>query len=212
MIRRIALPLLAAFSLLFGGCAQLLTETPPQRLYRLAPDVVFRDLPAQAARWQLAVERPVAAGGLDTARIALHPSGNEINYLAGASWASRAPDMLQSLLVEAFLDSDRLPGAGRDGAALRSDYLLRIELRDFQVGFARGEPAQVQVGIAAQLIARDGRRIVGSTRLNRRGPTETGSAAAVATAFDAQLGELLGRLVGWTLECGTRAQNNQRCD
>jgi hypothetical protein len=88
---------------LTAGCSSLQTVVagaPPQ-VFMLSPKSTFSpDLPH--VRWQLIIEEPTAAGGLDTVRLALQPQPLQIEYFGGARWAERAPRMIQTLAIESF--------------------------------------------------------------------------------------------------------------
>jgi len=203
----------AAMAATLAGCVQLVGDGDA-RVYFLSPKSHFDTLPARPASWQLVVEEPAPAGGLDTARIAVHPQPFEIRYYSAARWAARAPAMVQTLIVESFENSGRLPGATRPGSAIRPDFRLRVELREFQAEYAAADADDVgggaaspvvHVALVAQLVHRDRRRIVGSRRFAVRVTAESGALPAVVAAFDAALGRVLKELVGWTLACGERA-------
>ena len=104
---------------------------PPPDLYVLSPKSTFpEDLPT--VEWQLVVEEPSTAKGIDTDRIAIAPSALEVKYLAGSRWADRAPRMVQQLLIQSFENSKKIVSVGRQSIGLRSDYVLKVELREFQ--------------------------------------------------------------------------------
>lgn len=197
---------LLGLALAISACVPLFSKDDPERLYKLnAP--ALASSPDKAASWQLAVEEPVASGGLNTSRIALRPTPNEIRYFAGARWALPAPEMLQTLLIDTFERSAQLPGVGRPGASLRPDFLLHTELRDFQAEFGNSDrPSRVRVTLVAQLIARDGRRVVGSRRISGEQASDANSVAGVVEAFDSQLQPLLAELAEWVLSCGEQLQ------
>ena len=65
----------------------------------MTPKTTFPpDLPQ--VNWQLVVELPTAAAGIDSSRIALTHDAFTLEYYAKAAWTDNAPGMIQSLLVE----------------------------------------------------------------------------------------------------------------
>ena len=60
--------------------------------------------------------------------------------------------------------------------------------------------------LVAQLIARDGRRVVGSRRISGEQASDANSVAGVVEAFDSQLQPLLAELAEWVLSCGEQLQ------
>src|SRR3546814_20406305 len=62
-------------------------------------------------------------------------------YYAGAQWIDDAPYMVQRLLIESFENSQRIVGVGRPSVSLRSDFVLRVELRAFQAQYDQNREA-----------------------------------------------------------------------
>ena len=88
-------------ALFVAGCDILPKVQDPTTLYTLTPKTTFPpDLPQ--VNWQLVVELPTAAAGIDSSRIALTHNAFTLEYYAKAAWTDNAPGMIQSLLVESF--------------------------------------------------------------------------------------------------------------
>src|SRR3546814_19458570 len=99
-------------------------------LYTLTPKSSFSaDLPK--VDWQLAIDQPTSPVALATSRIAVARGPHTIDYYAGAQWIDDAPYMVQRLMIESFENSPRTVGVGRQSVSLRSDFVLRVELRGF---------------------------------------------------------------------------------
>ena len=186
---------------LFAGCGQLIPQGPAADLYNLTPKSTFPGgIPD--ATWQLVVEEPVAAGGLDTDRIALRPSPTQLKYFAGARWAERAPRMVQTLLVESFENSGHIMAVGRQAIGLRSDFNLKTELREFQAEYFDGtqQPPQVRVRINAKIIAQPSQEIVGSRTFEAVMAAPVNRVDEIVGSFDDALGRVLKQLVDWVLK------------
>jgi cholesterol transport system auxiliary component len=191
--------LLAAAALPLAGCGGLIPQAPPSNLYNLSPKTTFRpDLPR--ADWQLVVEEPYAAGGLDTHKIAIYTNPYEVKYYAEARWAERAPRMVQTLLVESFENTGKIVSVGRQSVGLRSDFNLKSELREFQAILKDGQTVpEVYVSLQSKLIAQPRQQIVASATFERRETAKTGNLLAVVEAFDEALGKVLRETVQWVL-------------
>jgi cholesterol transport system auxiliary component len=193
---------------LLAGCeaAQLLGGLgQPSSLYTLTPKSNF----AQAAPvgWQLVVEEPYAAGGLNNARIALRSSPTELDYFALALWTDRAPRMVQTLLVESFENSGRIVAVGRQAIGLRSDYNLKSELREFQAEYASPTAVpEIRVRLNAKVIRQPQRAIVASENFEAVVPAASNSMGDIIAAFDDAMGKVLKRTVEWTLAEAERAK------
>lgn len=196
--------LVLALAGVLAACAGALTS-PPAKLYTLTPASRFDPALPQAG-FQLLVETPVAGAALDTPRIAVEKTATSIDYLADASWTDRAPAMLQGLIVQSFEDSRKIVSVGRDSAGLRSDFVLRTELRDFEAEYSTPgvtNPDRVHVRIAAKLVGMPRRTIEAGETFEAVVPVQDGGVQGVVTAFDAALGRVMEQLVAWTLRTGS---------
>ncbi|WP_448204197.1 ABC-type transport auxiliary lipoprotein family protein [Azospirillum sp. sgz302134] len=190
---------------LFGltACAALNPTAPS--LYTLTPRAVL-DPSVPKADWQLLVEAPVASAGIDTPRIAVARSPTAIDYFAGVSWADRAPSMIQGLIVQSFEDSGRIVSVGRDAVGLRSDIVLKTDLRDFQAEYATPAatfPDRVHVRIAAKLVGMPRRTIEAGETFEAVVPVRGRAFTDVIDAFNEALGTVESELVQWTLRQGS---------
>ncbi|HEY3777435.1 MAG TPA: ABC-type transport auxiliary lipoprotein family protein [Rhizomicrobium sp.] len=197
-LSRRALVLTGGSMLTLGGCSNLIGPSAAPQIYRLEPVLP----PASAGApttWQLAIARPETMHALDTERIALS-RGAAMDYYADAEWNDTAPQLLQSLLVQAFEKNGRMAGVAAESAGLHADYLLATDIRDFEAQYDSGNGApMVVVGIAAKLLDNRGKVLAsldarGAARANRN------SVPDVVTAFDSALGAALAQIVGWTLK------------
>lgn len=210
---RAARPLaaLAAVALLLlpAACARLVPgQGPAPLLYTLTPKSTFNpDLPQ--VEWQLTLEVPFAAAALNTTRIAVQPTATSFDYYARASWTDVAPMMMQTLLVESFENSRRIVSVGRASIGLRSDFILKTELREFQ---AEAFSNRVAVGIDAKLVKMPERTIVAASEFRDGAPANVDDMSSTISAFDDALGRILKRMVEWTLVEGERAWKKAKAD
>lgn len=200
----------AAAGLSACAAAPLLFDSPPA-LYTLTPKSTF-DEGLPRVDWQLLVEIPVAAAGLDTSRIAIRETPYRLDYFAGVSWTARAPEMIQTLLVESFENTGRIVSVGREAIGLRADYVLKTELREFQAeylasGDARsGEVPDVRVRLNAKLVRIPERDIVASESFQDLRQPQANRMDDIIESFDRALGEVLKDTVEWALRTGQAAE------
>lgn len=184
-----------------AGCASVLPgQGPAPRTFRLTPKSTFAaDLPS--ADWSLAVAEPTAEPTLDTNRIAVVSSGTAVDYVALALWVDRAPAMVQALIVQSFQSSGRLAQVGTDRDRLRPQYLLRSELRAFQLNRNGGQQL-VRVRLDASLLRMPRRDLVARETFAADLPPAGAGVDAVVATFDEALGRVLKELVAWSLRTG----------
>ncbi len=192
--------LLSGVSLLAGCLPSLPGQGPAPKSFRLTPKTTFADdLPH--VNWSLSIAEPSAEQTLDTTRIAVVSDGVGVDYVALANWVDRAPAMVQTLLVQSFAASGKIEAVGTDRDRVRAQFLLRSELRAFQINRINGDLI-VRVRLDATLLRLPRREIAGRERFAAEAlPDGQGTAAAVA-AFDVALGRVLKDIVGWTLRTG----------
>ncbi len=177
---------------------------PLPDLYRLTPKSTFAtDLPT--VEWQLLLEAPLTNASIDTTRIGLQRSSTSVEYYARASWSDRAPQMIQTLMIESFENSGRIVAVGRDSVALRADYILKTDLREFQARYIGGAKPQVHVALIARLVKMPRRAIIGAEKFESLIEARADTMEAIIEAFDQALGKVLKRLVEWTLITGQEA-------
>jgi cholesterol transport system auxiliary component len=188
-----------------AACAGVLPgQGPPEELYRLTPKSTFSaDLPV--VDWQLVIEKPISNGSLDTTRVALQQSPTRVEYFAGVGWVDRAPAMIQTLMVESFENSGSIVAVGRETVGLRSDFVLKVELREFQAIYYEGLPPKASVALILRLVEMPRRGIIGVERIASTVKTERDSFDAVVDAFDIALGKVFKRSVEWTVQTGEAA-------
>lgn len=191
-----------AFTALTGACANVLPGVgPPPRLFRLSPKSTFPEGLA-TVDWQLVVEPPLAPAGLATTRIALHRAAVELEYYARANWTDLAPAMIQTLVVESFENSNRIVAVGRESLGLRADFVLKMELREFQSEYPDSGPPNAHVRLNAKLVKMPQRTIIGSESFEAKVAASADRIEDIIGAFDEALGKSLKELVVWTLQTG----------
>ena len=193
--------LLAAVLLAMGGCSYSMWPAlrQPTNLYTLNPETRFPDdLPR--VDWQLVVDLPTAAAGIDGSRIALSHDPYVLEYYARAAWTDNTPGMLRTLLVESFERSGKIATVGIGARGLRPDYVLQTNLRKFEADYRDGDPVPVVVvRISAKLMALADRRIVHAITSEKSVRAAGAAFKDVLGAFNDALGQVLQDIVVSTL-------------
>jgi cholesterol transport system auxiliary component len=222
-IRRLAAAALAAaLGAALAGCVEIpVGKEAPPRLYVLTPKSTYPEV-VPRADWQLLVETPVSPAGLNTARIALQDSPIELRYFEYANWIDSAPKMVQALIIESFENSAKIVSVGREQIGLRSDFVLKTELREFQAEYEERLPANskelgpdapppwVRVRLNVKMVQMPQREIVAHQTFERRVRAQENRMNAIIDAFDDALGKALKSVVVWTLETGAKEQANAK--
>jgi cholesterol transport system auxiliary component len=205
--------LIAALSALALSACSLpdIGSGPPPDLYVLSPKSTFPDgLPA--VDWQLVIEEPSTAKGIDTDRIAIAPTALEVKYLSGARWADRAPRMIQQLLIQSFENTKKIVSVGRQSIGLRSDYTLKVELREFQAEKTEDGKTIVRVRLNLKLVRLALGQIVASESFEWTKDAASENVPDIVQAFDDAVGAVLKRSVVWTLKAGEESKSKKPRD
>jgi cholesterol transport system auxiliary component len=201
--RRLLLRVGATLPLLAVGSCRLPGSGPPPREFRVTPATTFdKNLPR--VKWALVVDRPIADPAFDTERIA-RTTGVEVAYYADATWVDRPPAMIERMIIQSFRNSGAIEVVADRRAEIRANFMLQTAITEFQAQPGDSGPPEAQVAIAATLLAMPRRQVVGTTQIAQSVPAQTASLDAIAVAFDDALGNVLKRLVGWTLVTGDAA-------
>ncbi|MGO1072257.1 ABC-type transport auxiliary lipoprotein family protein [Lysobacter sp. CA199] len=200
-------PLLAAgLAAVLGlsSCSSILGEKPKTPTVQYAPDPRVQADPSWPnANWQLSVSAPNAARMIDSLRIAVRPSGNEIQVYKGAAWAKLPSSMIEDALLRTLEDSGKIAAIARQGAGIAADYKLVLDMRRFESDYAAGVtlPAAV-IEINAKLMHNSDQKVVASRTFLQSSPAATVEVPDVIQAFEQSLESVTGQIAGWTLTSG----------
>src|SRR5689334_14287386 len=196
-MRRLVVSMLSGLAL--AACGSLLpSQGPAPDLYTLSPATRFAD-DLKRANWQIMIEEPTAVGGVDSNRIAVQPTPNEVRYFGEVRWVERAPRMVQGLLVESFERSRAVAGVERYTVTLKADYLLKVEIRDFQAELFGEQAPTVHVRLTAKLLRSGKNEILWTRDFEARAASGNVTASNVVAAFDTALGQVMADIVAATV-------------
>lgn len=187
-----------------GGCA-LLSTGKGDGATQYAPDPRVEASPGwPSVRWSLTVAQPTAARAIDSARIAVRPSPQELQVYKGAQWAKRPSEMLEDAVLRALEDSGRIGVVSRQGTGIATDYRLVLDMRRFESDYASGQPAAT-IEVRAKLLHGTAPDVVASRTFLQAVPAEGTAVPAVVEAFETALAGMARELAGWTLATGAAA-------
>lgn len=181
-----------------AGCQILNAVTEPLDLYTVTPKSTF-DPSLPDVFWQLTVEEPVAAGNLNTGRIAIAMTPTSSDYYSKTAWTDRLPLMVQTRIVDSFENTHKIVAVSRDSIGLRPNYVLQPDLRNFEAMFFYGGAPIVHVRVVVKLVRMPDRQIIGVGTFERCVRARTDKIPSVVEAFDQALGSVMKALVSWTL-------------
>ena len=198
-----ALPLLFAL----GGCSILGgKQKEPTTLY--APDPRVQADPSwPSVDWQLSISNPEAARMVDSLRIAVRPSPEEVQVYKGASWAKMPTDMVEDAVLRALEDSGKIPAVARQGSGIAADYKLVMDLRRFESDYSGSATPNAVIELNVKLLhSAGGQDVVASRTFVQSVPAASTAVSDVVDAFNRGLGQVAHDVAGWTLVSGDAHQ------
>lgn len=198
------LMLAGASGLVLGGCANLLGPPEAPKLYVLKPTMT--PVSGPKVSWALSIPIPDASAALDSERVAILRPPASLDYYADAAWSDHLPALVQTALLEAFEQSGRIDAVARDSDAVRADFILAADVRDFEARYDSqdGAPAAV-VHIGVKLVGAAKRNIVARFDAAEEVPAAQNSVDAAVAALDEALSRALAKIVTWALNASPPA-------
>ncbi|SEK43592.1 cholesterol transport system auxiliary component [Pseudoxanthomonas sp. GM95] len=187
-------------SLTLAGCSSLLGGggREPTSIYspqvQVTADPNWPSVPAS-----IVVAKPSAARVLDSSRIAVRPTPDELQVYHGAAWAQSATDMLQDAVTRTLEDSGKTGGTGTTDAGIRGVYKLVMDVRRFEADYAGGATPSAVLVVNAKLVQNADQSVAASRTFNVIQPASGTETGVVVQAFDQALTQLTTQIVGWTL-------------
>jgi cholesterol transport system auxiliary component len=175
---------LGALSVVLSACGGSLLETdlPPNVLYVIepapAPTPQTEGLPVD-----LSIGRPDVSPGLDTNRIAVL-KGRQLDFYRAARWGGSTTEVVQTFLVDSLEDQRLFRSVTAEQARVAGDYVLDIEVRDFQAEYAGDGPPAVRVKMLGRLIRVSDRELAATVAAEATAPAADNRMHAVAAAFE----------------------------
>lgn len=192
-----------ALLVLVGACASL-TKREPFTTY--SPRYTPAEDAANGARvrWQLSIDTPMSSDALTSTRMLVMPTPGALETYKGSRWADTAPLLLRAMLIQAFQSTNRIEGVGALTSGMHGDFLLSIDLYDFETQYVDGAP-RATIRLNAKLTDQSLNRVTAARSFDGGAPVAGTTAAEASVAFEQALNVLLPQIVAWTLESGETA-------
>lgn len=188
VIAGIAGTTLLASSLLVACSSVLRSDEPVVVSYVLRAPAAAAG-PVKQVGYSLMVLPPIAQPGLAQDGIALITADSRMDRYAGSRWADTVPRVVSALAVRTLRGSGAIATVNDDSAPFAADYLLRIDVTNFEARYAgvradAGEPPTVQVRLECAIARRSDRVVVASFVVQASEVAATNRMTAVISAFD----------------------------
>ncbi|MGV8840981.1 MAG: ABC-type transport auxiliary lipoprotein family protein [Bauldia sp.] len=181
-----------ALTVMLAGCS-IVGGPAPQTFTLIAPATI-PDLRG-STNAQILITEPIALDAVNTERIVV-TEGTRLSYYPGGQWVDRLPVLIQTKIVESFVNSGRAPAVGVPGEGLSIDYALLTEIRAFEYDAITGI---ARVDIFARIMNDRNGRVVTTRLFSAAATVPADNAETVSAALNLALQDILGQLVNWTL-------------
>lgn len=201
-MKRLALLMVVLLPLALSAC--MLTGQPsPMSI--LAPSVeLSASERADRVDWSVQIQRPMADAMRDSDRLLVRRAASRLQVYPGAAWFDSVPEMLQSMLVKAFSDSEGFAGVSRSGG-IRTRYSVATEIRNFEAVDLDGQVA-VEIVLQASLIHQRSARPIAGRTFRHGGPVANTGLDPIVSGFEDALAELMHDMIDWVMEQGELAE------
>jgi len=193
------LSLTAALALGLAGCISLLPKSKPAQLYRFTPLVTAAAKPPPGAGAVGVFDGDGAFQQESAGDRILTITGDRAAYIAEARWAAPAQVLFNEAVDAAFEGSGGHVRLVARGAPSVTDYVLRLDVRNFETRYEAGAEAApiVVVRVHAALTRDRNRTLVSEQVFEARVPAGDNRVTAIVAAYKAALGQVLDKLVAW---------------
>ena len=193
--------LACALALAVAGCSLLGGRKDPPTIY--SPQPALRADPAwPSVDWQLVIAQVQVARPVDSMRIAVRPSPQEMQVYKGATWAQRPGEMVERTVLRLLEDSGKIRAVARAGSGVNADYRLVLDVRRFESDYAGQSVPRATIEVNAKLLHAQDRDVVASRTFVQAVPSSGTSVPEVVDAFERALVAVGGDIAGWTLATG----------
>ena len=200
MVRTLAASL--ALVLTLGGCS-LLGGGEREASTIFAPDPRVPAEPSwPQVDWQLSISPPQAARVIDSLRIAVRPSPDELQVYKGARWAKTPTQQVEDTILRTLEDSGRIPAVARQGSGVSADYKLVLDMRRYEADYAGRAVPAATIEVNAKLLHAPDQVVVASRTFLQSVPAGASDVASVVQAFSDALGRTGSEISGWVLATG----------
>ncbi|MFA6037858.1 MAG: ABC-type transport auxiliary lipoprotein family protein [Legionellales bacterium] len=171
--------------LLLSGCSSLLTSKQNVDQFYTVNALKDYDGEKQNVDATITIQSPTVSKGLDGNRIMLMHSPQRLDYFAKARWSSPLSMMVQTSLVESFENSEALDRVATDYSGLRPNYVLLLEIQDFQAEYKEAnQPPVIHIKLVAKLVDFPLRNLMASFSVETFKQAEENELDAIMFAFD----------------------------
>lgn len=116
---------------------------------------------------QIIVDHPLVFSPLDSTRVALKPTPNQIDYYAQIEWGDRLSTLIQESIIYSLQNSHHFAAVTRSSEGIIPDYSLKTEVRQFHVQ-RNGQKSTATLEYFFQLVKSTDRQVIADKVITQR--------------------------------------------
>ena len=192
-------------ALLLSGCVSMLAGRQ-STLSVFAPQLhVTSDAAWPEVDWDLAITKPSATRMIDSTRILVRSTPNQLMVFHGIVWAQPPTELIQDSILQSFEDSGQIKGVARAGTGIGADFQLLMDIRRFEADYTHSLKPEVRVDLEVKLLDNRTQNIVAARTFSMTASVDGATSEAICIAFGHVLDQMNHAVVGWTLTTGQSA-------
>jgi cholesterol transport system auxiliary component len=164
-----------------GGFFESKVAAPQTYVLRLPPPAASENALTTGS---ILVQRPEASPGLDSNRIAMLRDDRRFDFFAASLWAAPAPDVIESVVVDALRGTGKFSAVFDDAAPFAPRYDLRVTVRRFEADYTSGEVPTVHVVLDCTLGRHRDRVLLSSFSARGSARADADRVSSVVAAFE----------------------------
>jgi|GEM_PF-2128700 ABC-type uncharacterized transport system auxiliary subunit len=191
---------------LISGCVQVFPPAKKVDALLITPLSIkeaqqLKMLPA--VTWQLIVSEPSLNAYLDKNLVMVEDQSGVVKYLAHVEWPEPLPDFLKSLIVDGFIDSQKIMGVSGSHSHIQPNYLLQLDVNKCHIQ-KTADGYQTVLEATAFLIDFKTRKTIGVQPFSGHVKLKSPEKKEIKAAFEQLLTQYMLKLIPWTLTAPTK--------
>ena len=192
-------------AVLLSGCVSMLAGRQ-STLHVFAPQRhVTPDGAWPVVDWDLAITKPSATRLIDSTRILVRSTPNQLMLFHGTVWAQPPTELIEDSILQSFEDSGHIKGVARAGTGIGADFQLLMDIRRFEADYTDSLKPEVRADLEVKLLDNRTQNIVAARNFSMTAAVDGRTSEAICLAFGRVLDQMNHAVVGWTLITGQTA-------
>lgn len=186
-----------------SGCSNLIElpgQGPAPHVFDLMVQSDALERRSEPAGWRVHIAVPDAPHALDTDRVIVRKSEVELQFYKDARWSDRAPQLVQTLLVDALDDTGAAEIVSGNVSIARSRYVVKGYLRNFEAQYnSNSSDPQIVVRLKLFIVDQVTGDILRVRSFDSEAAASSDSMNVIARTMNGAMGDIVSEAVPWII-------------